>query len=714
MDLEMGTYSRTPSGQALQRARPGLVTLRSLLVLMLLAFSAPATVAAATVAPLPRSDYAVRPACSAPAPGRASCLALGLTPRTAAARARVHPLASRSAPRTGLAEASECAEDYPSSCLSPHDLQSAYFPGEKPEAPVGQPQTIALVDAYNDPSAEADLNAYAAEYGLPACTRANGCFKQMSEDGGEASFNLPFPRSKSELEAFSKGTSHQQEEAEEAEGWALEIATDIEIAHAACQNCHILLVEASSPEYPELETAENTAALHANEISDSWGGPEGGSDDPAFDHPGLAITAASGDNGYLNWDQYATRAEAGSPYFQGADYPASSPHVISVGGTALTLDGEGAWQSESAWNSQGAGLQGAGGSGCSGSLQAPAWQQKIEDWTQVGCGTRRANADVAADADPSTGVNVYDTIPYSYEEGGKKFTTVLHWAPIGGTSVASPIIASMIALAGGAHGVAYPAQTLYSHLGSSLLHDVIGGGNGRCDAEYFSCEGSMSPLSPLDCGESAWICNATTGYDGPTGVGTPNGIGAFQPEEAPAKGSEEGEHKSKPSEEQGQPGAGSSEGAKGGQGAGSSGSGTGTQQPSGLGASAGSAGSSTGGPGSASPSAGQTLPRISDLKLTAYAQSALRHGRIALAQVGFSFSLNQATTVHARLAVRVGHGSHRRWQTLPASLTFAAIRGVNRRHLHRSGRLAPGVYRLTIAVANRPNRVYSRGISFSL
>src|ERR1019366_4606078 len=104
-----------------------------------------------------------------------------------------------------------------------------------------------------------------------------------------------------------------------------------------------------------------------------------------------------------------------------------------------------------------------------------------------------------------------------------------------GTSVASPIIASMVALAGGAHAVAYPAQTLYSHLGSPLLHDVTSGGNGQCDAEYLSCSGSLSPLSPLDCGQGAWICNTTAGYDGPTGVGTPNGIGAFKPSKAPAK-----------------------------------------------------------------------------------------------------------------------------------------------------------------------------------
>jgi hypothetical protein len=678
-------------------ARP-FNTLCLSLVGSLLALGVPGAAAAVTVGQLPRSNYVVRPACSAPAPGRVSCLALGLEPRSAAARARVHPLATKGAPHTGLAKASECAVDYPSTCLTPQDLRSAYFPGEKPQAPASEPQTIALVDAYNDPSAEADLNVYATEFGLPACTKANGCFKQVSETGSEASLSLPFPKSEAELEAFAKGTTHQREEAEEAEGWALEIATDIEVAHAVCQNCHILLVEAGSPEYPELETAENTAALQANEISDSWGGPEGGADDQAFNHPGIAIAAAAGDNGYLNWGQYVTRNEPGSPYFQGADYPASSPHVISVGGTSLTLDASGAWQSESAWNSQG-----AGGSGCSVSLQAPAWQLHVGDWAQVGCGQHRANADVAADADPSTGVNIYDSTPYPYEEAGKRLTTVLHWVPIGGTSVASPIVASMVSLAGGAHGVAYPAQTLYSHLASPLLHDVASGGNGQCDAKYLSCEGSMSPLSPLDCGAGTWICNATAGYDGPTGVGTPNGIGAFVPDEAAAKGVEEGEPQSKPGEEQatkpetgGSEGVGASSGESSGASQGTSGGGATGAQPSGTGTSSGSvSGGAASRPRSPSSSF-MRAARISALRLTAHAQSAL-HRRIALTQVAFSFKLSRAATVHATLAVQARRNGHARWRLLPASLTFAASRGVNRRRLRGVGELAPGSYRLTLA-----------------
>jgi hypothetical protein len=687
---------------------------------VLLSLCTPSRALASSVAPSPGSGFVVRHACSAPTPGQASCLALGLKPTTAAARARVHQRATRGVARTGLAKASECAPAYHAGCLTPQDLRSAYFPGEEANAPASEPQTIAVVDAYNDPSAEADLNTYSSEFALPACTKANGCFKQMSQSGAEALSSLPFPRTVGELEAFAKGTAHQREEAEEAEGWALEIATDVEVAHAVCQDCHIVLVEASSPQYLALEAAEDTAALHGQEISNSWGGPEDGADSSAFDHPGIVVTAASGDDGYMNWDQYASREESDSPYFEGADYPASSPHVISVGGTHLSLDAKGAWAGESAWDSEG-----AGGSGCSGALPAPEWQRHVAGWAQVGCGQRRASADISADADPATGVDVYDSIPDPYEEAGKKLTTIPHWTPIGGTSVASPIIASMAALAGGAHGVAYPAQTLYSHLGSTLLHDVTAGGDGQCDAEYLNCGGSISPLSPLDCGPGAWICNAHGGYDGPTGVGTPNGIGAFVLGAGSALSGQESEPQGKTGEE---PSNGEAEGSQGAEGEssgddsseGASGDGvsgdgaSGTANgalPIGTGTSSGSVGAATSKPRSSA--SGQPL-RISAFRLAAQARSALLHGQIALDQVAFSFTLSRAIGVRATLSVRVAHGGHIRWRTLRVVPTFAAVRGVNRRRLHGSGQLGPGVYRLTLRVAGGPDRLYSRWVGFSL
>lgn len=596
---------------------------------------------------------------------------------------------TRTAPSAGLARASECAIDYPSACLSPQQLRDAYFPEEAPEAPAGEPQTIALVDAYNDPSAESDLATYSGEFALPSCTSADGCFKQVGQSGGEGSSSLPFPKTKAELETFAKGTTAQRETAEEAEGWALEIATDVETAHAICRNCHILLVAARSPSYSDLEAAEETAAARAGEVSNSWGGPETGLDSQAFDHPGIVITAAAGDDGYLNWERYSSREEAGSPYFLGTDYPATSPHVIAVGGTRLQLSAGGAWQGETPWSSEG-----GGGSGCSESLAAPEWQWRVSDWAQVGCGSLRASADVSAVADPTTGVNVYDSIPYPYEEAGEQLTTVLRWVPIGGTSVASPIIASMFALAGGAHGVDYPAKTLYSHIASPLLHDVDSRGNGECQGEYLSCSGSLNPLSarfPLDCGAGAWICNATTGYDGPTGVGTPDGLGAFRVEQA------SGEKGSSPTKAVG----GGSETPAGTQS-------TDSSNPSGGSGSAAGAGGTTntsttltdGGP-AATPNTGSSgSPRLTRLALTARGTAALRRRRqgksVAIAQVAFSFALSSTAQIRATLLRRASTHAGVRWIAVTRPLGFSANAGVHRRALHGSQLLAPGLYRLTL------------------
>jgi Subtilase family len=599
-------------------------------------------------------------------------------------RARIQALAARPGPQAPLAKASQCAALYASSCLTPENLQQAYFPGEAPEAPASEPQTIALVDAYNDLNAEADLDTYSNEFGLPACTKENGCFTKVGASGSESA--LPFPASKSELEAFAGGTSkRRREKAEEAEGWSLETDTDIEVAHAICQNCHILLVEASGPEYSELETAENTAvALHASEISNSWGGPESTGDSSAFNHPGIVITAASGDDGYLNWDQYATRNESGSSYFQGADYPAASPHVVSVGGTSLELTAEGAWASESPWNAASSN-EGAGGSGCSGSLQAPSWQREVADWAEVGCGTYRANADVSADADPSTGVNVYDSTPYP--EGGK--TVVPNWVPIGGTSVATPMVSAMFALAGGAHGVTYPAETLYTHLGGSELHDVSSGGDGACDDNYASCEGSLT--SPLDCGAGAWICNATVGYDGPTGVGTPDGLAVFKPNAGSVSKGGEGEPQTTPPEETGQTQGGGSGagGAKAGEGP--------TAQPLG-GASSGSgsktSGSASGKSNTTSGSVAGSPARILALALTATARAAVRLGALHISRLAFSLRATRASVVNVTLSIRAS-GRRARWRKLGYSFAFAAKKGLNRRRLHGGGTLAPGLYRLT-------------------
>jgi hypothetical protein len=709
-----------------------------------LVLGAPSAAVAAPVSPLPESDYRTYSACSAPAPGRAGCMALELVAQSAAAQAQV----TQGSARAGLKTAAECTAEFPSACLTPLDLRSAYFPGEAAQAPAASAQTIALIDAYNDPKAEADLNVYGSAFGLPAIHKCSGsesdCFEQVSQAGTS---ELPFPKTETEREAketvclTAKAKESKREferreaacaELVEAEGWAVETSTDIETAHAVCQNCKILLVEANDPRYEDLEAAENEAVeLGATEISNSWGGPQEGSDGKAFDHPGIVITASAGDDGYLNWTgieaaEKAEQQEEKTGYFAGADYPATSPDVVAVGGTKLTMS-EGVRSSESVWNEDPSSEhtnQGAGGGGCSLSFTAPPWQQAVPDWSRVGCGSRRAVADVSADADPYTGVAVYDSVPSIQEEpSGELVNMPLQWWPIGGTSVASPIIASMFAIAGGSHEVPYPAATLYSHLETTGLYSVTKGGNGRCDDLYVSCTGSLEPLSPefaFDCGEGSLICNAAPGcgdeyYDGPTGVGAPAGIEAFKPGAISPVVKPECPTKSEPSKEKGKSGGSGSGDGSGtttstGNGAGgeqegpSSTNETGdTGQQSATGSTQQSTGGSTPDGSTTKPSPSSTgaaqAPRITALKLTAIARAALHSDLVSVARVAFSCTLSRAARVGVTLAIQIRSARSMHWRTLHSSLTFAAIRGVNRRRLHGSDRLTPGIYRLTLTPA---------------
>ncbi|NEA63638.1 putative Ig domain-containing protein [Streptomyces sp. SID12488] len=326
--------------------------------------------------------------------------------------------------------------------LSPANLHSAYnLPSTG-----GSGLTVAIVDAYNDPNAEADLATYRSTYGLSACTKASGCFKQVSQTGSTTS--LP-----------TNDT-----------GWAGEEALDLDMVSAVCPNCSIILVEASSATDSDLGTAENEAvALGAKFVSNSWGGDEASSqtteDTSYFKHPGVAITVSSGDSAY------------------GAEYPATSQYVTAVGGTALSTSSNSRGWTESVWKTSS--TEGTG-SGCSAYDPKPSWQ------TDTGC-TKRMEADVSAVADPATGVAVYDTY------GGSG------WAVYGGTSASAPIIAGVYALAGTPGSSDYPAKYPYSH--TSNLYDVTSGNNGSCTTSYF--------------------CTAATGYDGPTGWGTPNGTTAF-------------------------------------------------------------------------------------------------------------------------------------------------------------------------------------------
>ncbi|MCH5674816.1 S53 family peptidase [Streptomyces gilvus] len=384
-------------------------------------------------------------ACAAhPKKGYASCDALRVTGGTTAFMEKQAALKGV-APKTVKPDA---ASDDPTG-YGPSDLQSAYGLTDAASSN-GSGETVAIVDAYDDPNAEADLATYRSYYGLPDCTTDNGCFSKVSQTGSTTS--LPSADS----------------------GWAGEESLDLDMVSAVCPNCNILLVEAKSASDANLGTAVNEAVkLGAKFVSNSYGGSESSSDttydSSYYKHPGVAITASAGDEGY------------------GAEYPAASRYVTAVGGTALNTASNSRGWTESVWETSS--TEGTG-SGCSSYDAKPSWQ------TDTGC-TKRMIADVSAVADPATGVSVYD----SYGSDGTG------WNTYGGTSASSPIIASVYALAGTPGSSDYPAQYPYNAAGTSALNDVTSGSNGTCSTSYF--------------------CTAQSGYDGPTGWGTPEGLDAF-------------------------------------------------------------------------------------------------------------------------------------------------------------------------------------------
>jgi subtilase family serine protease len=376
----------------------------------------------ATAAPPPQANYHAVPAahghkaaCDATAPGYAHCDAHVVTNAD-----NVTPMATSSY----------------SYGYRPVDLQKAYSVG----TPSGAP-TVAIVDAYDNPRAESDLNAYRSQFGLPACTTANGCFAKRNQNGGTT---------------YPAGNV----------GWGQEIALDLDMVSAICPNCHILLVEANSNSFTDLMTAVDYAAAHADFVSNSYGGDEFNGEqnyEGHFNKPGKVFTVSSGDSGYA------------------VEFPAASRYVTAVGGTTLTLDSAGNRSSEKVWN--------GAGSGCSAYIAKPSWQH------DSGC-ARRTVADVAAVADPGTGVAIYDS--YGSSNGN-------NWYVFGGTSAAAPIVAAVYAIAGTPVSTDYPSS--YPYAATSGLFDISSGTNGACTTSY--------------------LCTGVVGYDGPTGLGTPNGSAAF-------------------------------------------------------------------------------------------------------------------------------------------------------------------------------------------
>lgn len=350
---------------------------------------------------------------------------------------------------SGRAKANAVPSAYgPSQLLGAYNLASSSSLNPGP--------IIAIVDAYDDPNIVKDLSTYSSMYGipqLPTCsgsitTSGSACFQKMNENGATS----PLPQSNS--------------------SWALEISLDVEIAHATCQNCRILLVEANSASYADLLKAVDTAvANNATVVSGSWGGGESSIETTSYDShfakTGVAFTFSAGDSGY------------------GTLYPAASQYVTAVGGTTLLVNtSTNQYEYESVWNGT--------GSGCSAYEAKPSWQT---DTASGDCAMRTMN-DVAADADPATGAAVYDSVRYDGMSG---------WFQVGGTSLSAPIIAAAYALAGGvptgvrANSMPYTSGEFYN------LNDITAGSNGTC---------------------GTYLCNAEVGYDGPTGLGTPYGTSA--------------------------------------------------------------------------------------------------------------------------------------------------------------------------------------------
>jgi subtilase family serine protease len=347
-----------------------------------------------------------RAVCPSPPAGFAHCHVLVVTD------GRGNPLASTSP--TGL---------------PPATIDSVYgFPGG---LTAGAGQTIAIVDAYDDPTAAGDLSTFSSQYKLPDCTTSNGCFSKVNQTGGTS-----YPKSNS--------------------GWALEISLDIEWAHAIAPGAKILLVEASSNSFTNLLAAEDYAGRNAQYVSNSWGGSEFSGEssyDSHFSQTGVSFFVSAGDSGLP------------------AEYPSASPNVISVGGTTLHFSGS-TLTGETGWSS--------GGGGCSAYETAASAQSSFSEYSNVSCGGKRATPDVSLDADPNSGVSVYDSTSYYGQSG---------WFTVGGTSASSPMWAAASADKGA------QVNALYVYGNNITYRDITQGNNGApCLAGYDLCTGRGSWL----------------------------------------------------------------------------------------------------------------------------------------------------------------------------------------------------------------------------
>lgn len=356
----------------------------------------------------------------------------------------------------------------PPAGYSPSDLRSAYNLASAATSG-GKGATVAIIGVDDDPEAASDLAVYRTQYGLPACTMASGCLSKVNENGAASPLppTAPAPGSFYDPDQFAG-------------------PVDADMVSAICPNCRILLVETQSYNFIDMGTAVDSAvALGATFVIVGW--DEVGinisvaADEKYFDHPGVAIVAPAGDQGY------------GGDLPLRAYYPADSEFVTAVGGTTLTKASNARGWTETVWGppATGNGLFSTG-SQCSPYYGKPSWQ------TDTGCVGRTAN-DVAAVADPGTPVAFYDT-----DAGASG------WLRGGGTTVAASIVGAVYALAGPPAPDSYPVS--YPYHDTAGLYPVTSGSNalsGDCPAS------------------AAYLCTAGPGYNGPAGWGTPDGTGAF-------------------------------------------------------------------------------------------------------------------------------------------------------------------------------------------
>src|SRR6185312_4901747 len=371
-----------PGGFVTMERKHGRV--RALLIVAAASLASACLPASAGAKPAPGELlYArVEPVCSAPQPGHASCFAMVRRPVSSSQ-------AGRPGVRAYTVPGGSAAAVGPAGGLTPSDIAGAY--GFDPSSG-GEGQTVAIVDAFDDPNIESDLGEFDSHYGLGECTEASGCFKKVGQTGKTNS--LP---------------------AADTTGWSVEISLDVEAARATCRKCKILLVETNSTSFVNLGAGVKEAVkLGATAVSNSYGGYERlsgvGSEELAdYNQPGVMIAAATGDQGWASWVRAYEETAPPSP---------AAPNIPSSMSTVV-----------------------AGGGGCSILFSAPLWQQDVAGFSATGCGSKRSAGDVSAVADPITGFDIFDTYNCGTEcehfKGGK------NWSTIGGTSLSTPLISGM-------------------------------------------------------------------------------------------------------------------------------------------------------------------------------------------------------------------------------------------------------------------------------